>query len=510
MRQTVKWLSLALAGLAGTGLVTAGVLIQWPERAAGVKLAEEDGSRLTVSVVLDSLGFSFPEGLHENSNPYLDYIEKGTNLKLRILMPPAEGYNEKLNVIMSAPQRPDLLNVHSEVWLANYVKRQELMPLDELLKEHGPELLAKIPKEAWDKVTYNGRIYAVPSINETPGVELMYARKDWLDRLGLQPPRTLDEYYNVLKAFTYGDPDGNGKDDTIGLLLMENLGRTGPFFGAFGVQLDQWQEQGGQLVYTDVQPQTKQAIAFLRKLYAEGLIDPEFPINKIKTAEEKIASGKVGMFSAAWYDTRGPIDQHLKNDPSAEWIPLEYPIGPEGLSGTYASPLIREYNVIPATSEHAKEAIRLLNFIAGEGHLTLKLGFENQVWRKRNGQMETDFETHKQQIYRGIYSSLVDIPEPEITKRRLDSLGMQFHLYENLQRIEARLIPNRFNGLPTPAMGKYNQKLSELQDVFVRMIAGVTPLDQFEDYARWWEREGGREITAEVNNWYQAAKNRER
>ncbi|WP_235941415.1 extracellular solute-binding protein [Paenibacillus puerhi] len=509
-KRTLYRLALVLAGLSGVGILSLYAGNQWSDMASSTANEPDSTDRPTVSIVLDSLGLAFPEGLHENDNPYLDYLENGTKVKLRILMPPTEGYDEKLNVIMASSNRPDLLNVHSDVWVANYVKQQALMPLDELLERHGPDLLARIPQEAWDNVTYNGRIYAIPSINEARGVELIYARKDWLDRLGLKPPRTLDDYYEVLKAFTFEDPDGNGKDDTIGLLMTENLGRTGPFFGAFGVQLGQWLEKDGQLVFADVQPQTKQALAFLHKLYAERLIDPEFPINKNKNLEQKLVSGKVGMFSAAWYDTRGPLDLHLKSDPSAEWIPLEYPVGPGGKSGTYANPLVREYNVIPAHSAHGEEAIRVLNFIAGEGHSTLKLGFENEVWRSSGDEIETNFEEHLRHIYRGIYSSLVDVPEPLITKQRLDSLGKHFNLYDNLLRIESNLIPNRFNGLPTPAMGKYNQKLSELQGAFIRMIVGVTPLEQFEEYVQWWEREGGLEITTEVNEWYQTAHERER
>ncbi|SDC91024.1 putative aldouronate transport system substrate-binding protein [Paenibacillus sp. UNCCL117] len=510
MKRSVKQLLLITAGLAGIGILTVQASTQRPNKPPGTEQAQKEAGRPTVSIVLDSLGLAFPEGLHENDNPYLDYIEKGTNLRLRILMPPTEGYDEKLNVTMASANRPDLLNVHSDVWVANYVKQGALMPLDDLIDKYGPALRARIPQEAWDKVTYNGRIYAIPSLNEARGVELIYARQDWLDRLGLKPPRTLQEYEDVLRAFTYGDPDGNGKDDTIGLLTTENLGRTGPFFGAFGVQLGQWMERDGQLVYADVQPEMKQALAYLHKLYAERLIDPEFPINKNKNLEQKIVSGKVGMFSAAWYDTRGPLDLHRKNDPAARWIPLEYPVGPEGKSGTYASPLVREYNVIPAQSARGAEAVRFLNFIAGEGHHTLKLGFENEVWRASGDEMETNFDEHLRQIYRGIYSSLVEIPEPEITKKRLDSLGKHFNLYDNLQRIESHLIPNRFNGLPTPAMGKYNQKLSALQDAFIRMIAGVTPLDQFEAYAKWWEQEGGQEITREVNEWYRMTKKGER
>ena len=45
---------------------------------------------------------------------------------------------------------------------------------------------------------------------------LIIFRQDWLDKLGLKYPETLDDMKNVLIAFTNNDPDGNGKNDTYG------------------------------------------------------------------------------------------------------------------------------------------------------------------------------------------------------------------------------------------------------------------------------------------------------
>ncbi len=46
----------------------------------------------------------------------------------------------------------------------------------------------------------------------------MWIRQDWLDNLGLEVPRTWDEMAAVAEAFVTQDPDGNGEDDTIGIL----------------------------------------------------------------------------------------------------------------------------------------------------------------------------------------------------------------------------------------------------------------------------------------------------
>lgn len=490
---------------AGAVLVAAAALV-WALFLFGEAMhGGENAEKEKISIVINNLGATFPPGLNENENPYLDYIEKHTNLDISVTLPPNESYQEKLNIILSSGNLPDMLHVFDEVWVANYVKQGKLQQLDEYIDRYGTALKAKIPKEAWDKVTYDGHIYAVPSLNEVKGVELMYARKDWLDRLGLAPPRTLDEYERVIQAFTEDDPDGNGKNDTIGLLLTENLGRSSPFFGAFGTQLDQWLERDGQLVYSNIAPETKEALAFLRRLYEHKWIDPLFPLNRTKNLEEKVAAGQVGLFSATWYDTRGPIELNKKRDPNAEWIPLDYPFGPRGEKGVYASSIVRGFNVVPVGSQHTAAVIRMLDFIAGEGHRDLKLGFENQIWTMQDGHMVTNFDEHNKHFYRGIYSALVDVVEPELDKQRLDSLGEQFHLYDNLERIGQHLMPDRFTGTPTPAMSKYRVKLEAMQDAFVSIVVGAQPLDAFDDYVERWKREGGDEITREVNEWYRSA-----
>lgn len=458
-----------------------------------------------VSLVTNNLGLSFPQGMDENENPYLDYIEKSTGLNLKVTLPPSEVYQVKLDVIMASDNVPDLINSLNDVWVGTYVKQGQLLPLDDLIEKYGPDLKAHIPKEAWNRVRYDGKIYAIPSMNEIKGIEIMYGRKDWLDKLGLSTPTTVDEYFNVIKAFTWNDPDGNGVHDTYGLILSENLGRTSPFFGAFGTQLDTWLEKDGRLVNGSVLPETKEAVAYLAKLYTLGLIDSEFPLNRANSLGDKVRTGKVGLYSAAWYDTRGPIEANKKLDPKAEWIPLPYPVGPRGQKGVASSDPVRTYNVIPAKAQNPVGVIKLLNFIAGEGHKTLKLGFENHVWKMENGKIVTKFDEHNKDLYRGIYQSMLDYYEPDELQSRLESLGSSFHLFDNLRTVENNLYPNQFRGT-TPSMSNSINKLNALKDRLIRIIVGVEPIEAFDEYVKEWNQDGGAEITKEVNDWYRKEK----
>ncbi|WP_239330648.1 extracellular solute-binding protein [Paenibacillus sp. ACRRX] len=462
-----------------------------------------------VSIVINSLSFTYPDGLDENHNPYLTYIEEQTGLNIDVYMPPVTSYEDTLHTLISSDTNlPDMLSIYSKVRLSTYVQQNKLMPLEDWIEKYGPDLKRVIPQEAWDQVTFDGHIYAIPSSYLVNGNELMYVRQDWLDKLKLPRPVTLNDYKRVIKAFTTNDPDGNGKHDTYGLSMLAGLQYTSPLFGAFGIQLNQWTERNGELVFANTLPEMKEALSFFKELYQEKWIDPYFPLHTRQTMLANIEHGKIGLFAGAWYDTRGAIANNIKKDPKARWVSLDYPVGKNGKQGVEGSRLVHGYQVITRGSDHSADVIRLLNFIAGKGRETLILGFEHQVWTRKNGEIITNFKEHDKHLYRGIYSSLVNVHDPKLQKMRLDSYGKHYQLYDNIQRVEKHAVRDLFWGPSTPTMQKKWNALNEMQYDFINIIVGVEPIESFDAYVGRWRMYGGSQITKEVNAWYKTVPQR--
>jgi len=459
-----------------------------------VEAFQEDAP--AIRIVVDNR--DAPRGAGANRDPYLEYVEQNTRLKLKLITPNSGSYADFLNALMSSDDIPDLIHTDDPAWIAKYAEMGLLLPLDELLHNSvsGRKLLQLFPEEAWKASTFDGRIYAIPSLREVYGDEVMMARKDWLDALDLDPPETLEQYKRVMYAFTYGDPDRNLKNDTWGLTIMPgSLARTAPFFGAFGVprggnQIMQWKKQDDELVYSGILPETKRALEFLAELYAEGVLDREFILNKPASFYDKIINGQVGLFSAAWDDVIGPIAESMRRNPQAEWIRLPYPVGPDGQSGTANLNMVRSYTVIPRHSEHAREAISLLAFIAGDGHRTLKLGL--------TGEEERDSSV------REVLYALADPNDPEVRKEWLERLGGDGQLNENVEYIMQHARRSDFQGPPTPSMVKFGAQLLKLEnEMFAQIIMGMNPGQElFDKFSNEWIREGGWEIKHEVNKWY--------
>jgi putative aldouronate transport system substrate-binding protein len=341
-----------------------------------------------------------------------------------------------------------------------------------------------------------------------PADEIIYARKDWLDALNLDPPRTLEEYYRVMRAFTYEDPDRNGKNDTWGLTIMPaGLSRTAPFFGAFGVPrsdhaIRQWKLRNGELVYSGLLPETLEALRYLARLYGDGILDREFVLNKEAVFAEKITSGRVGLFAARWNETASILQDTLARNPQAEWIRLDYPVGRDGQQGTRQTDLLQAYNVIPAASSAAKarDAIRLLNEIAGPAHRELLLAADPAQFAL---QAPSSREVVRPADAHSSLYALANPDDPDTRGEWLDSLGEQLALEDNIGYAMEHALHSDFRGLPTPSMGKYADKLQKLEEeAFLKLIMGLEPRNDFDDFTKLWLSEGGWELSKEVNAWY--------
>lgn len=461
----------------------------------------------SIAIVINSWSFPFPTGLDENHNPYLDYIQRNVGLDVHVELPPVPSYEKMIDTIISMDQNhPDMISINSPIQFAKFVTQNKLQPLDHWIDEYGGDLKRLIPEELWNRVRYNGSIYAIPSGQLVQGKEVIYIRKDWLDKLNLPIPVTLEDYKATIKAFSEDDPDGNGKRDTYGFTMMKDLYHSSPFFGAFGVQLNQWTERGGKLVYANVLPEMEEALSFFADLYRHGWIDPDFPIYRSNVMNEKIIDGKIGMFSGAWYDTRGVIAQSLKKDPKANWITIDYPLGKKGKQGVGALNPVSGYQVVPKGSSYACEVIQFLNFIAGKGRTSLVLGFQNQVWDWKDGKIVSNFNEHDKHLYRGIYSALVNVDERWLLRARMDSYDKKFRLNENIEKLEKHVVQDAYGGPPPPTLVRKWNELNSLQEVFVKIVLGLESQNSFNDYVKQWYESGGTQVTKEVNEWHESHK----
>ena len=224
-----------------------------------------------------------PEG-----NMMQQLIEERFNVKIEIANI-SSADNEKLPLWFAEGNTADYVSVKlafgqslvDQGLLRSYPK--------EWLWEHAPEWADRMEAMFGDRLeremTYKGEAWALPYNNwaEVESSYLPLVRKDWMDNLNItEDPVTIDEHFELLKQFTYGDPDGDGKDDTYGMShisFVYGLGFSW-VFAAYGYQDKSFYVKDGQVIYTNSQDEYKQALKTLAEWYEAGVIDPTFATNK--------------------------------------------------------------------------------------------------------------------------------------------------------------------------------------------------------------------------------------
>ncbi|MBM3131197.1 MAG: extracellular solute-binding protein [Chloroflexi bacterium] len=328
------------------------------------------------------------------------------NLKYVILPTGADG-ETKLNAAAAANALPDFFQAVSTTTARNKLidlnKQGLIAPVDDLLKLMPNRAAARYNvSSSMALANLDGKQMGFVEVPNLPRREGLVIRKDWLDKLGLKTPTTMDELFVVAKAFTEKDPDGNGKNDTYGLggFFDDSWGpgsRFAFFFGAYGVP-DLWNWADASNFGLSVRnPGFYKALVEFRKWNEAKVIDPDWATIKRDEFRIRWPQGRYGImwedFAALSMAANYP--KFDKNFPNGEWIAIPAPKGPEG-KAYYGA-----FGGVGATFAVSKKAAdagkgpaiaRLLEWMASpEGYYLCGFGVEGVNYKfDKDGNVTTD------------------------------------------------------------------------------------------------------------------------
>ncbi|GAA3239058.1 extracellular solute-binding protein [Nonomuraea helvata] len=239
-------------------------------------------------------------------------VEKFLGKKLQITWVPNAEYADKVNVTLASGNVPQLMVVdpHGPA----FVKAAQAGAFWDLTDK-----LDKYPNlKPTDKLrvlnaSINGKSYTIPRMRPMLRSAVMI-RKDWLEKLDLKLPESVDDLYTIAKAFTEKDPDGNGKKDTYGLIIPKWPGKyasSSPYdtletwFGA----PNGWGERNGKLVPGFDTPEFLEANKFLKKMIDEGLVNPDFASYDTAKWDDPFFQGKGGIIIDVNVRSRALLDK---------------------------------------------------------------------------------------------------------------------------------------------------------------------------------------------------------
>lgn len=238
---------------------------------------------------------------------------------------PVVDFDKLLQQRAASKNLPDV-TINDMGSLGNYQSQGLLQPIDKKALAGTSEITGT----AWSgAVGTDGKVYGIPFSRQAQG---MFIRKDWLAKVGMKAPKTWAELLDVAKAFTDKDPDGNGKNDTYGLLVP---GSTNNGYLAWFASNFIWQG-GGDIVasrgggkYEAVADSTAnvKTVTWLKGLYCSSKVTQ--PGSLTMTTGDSypfFTQGKVGISLTGPYEF--PLFDKTPGKDKLEVIPA--PKGPDG------------------------------------------------------------------------------------------------------------------------------------------------------------------------------------
>jgi len=329
-----------------------------------------------------------------SEHPFYQTLEQKTNTKVEFQHPSGE-VAEQFNLLLASRKLPDLIYYN---WFtvpkgpASLVKDNVIIRLNELIKTHAPNLnkyLEEHPELVKEISLDDGTIYTVPSLDPDAQSAAYIGptyRKDWLERVGLGVPTTIDDWHAVLKAFKETDMNGNGEKDEIPLLL-NNLDA---WSSAWGVSTS-FINDNGTVKYGPIEPGFKSFLIEMNKWFEEGLIDKDYLATDAKLRDAKVTGEKLGTF--VWYVASGLgryMDQMADVNPDFALAGAPFPVlerNEKNRLGLGSPPFIGEGTAITSAAANPEKIIRWLDFAySPEGRMMANFGVEGVSYTLVDGE----------------------------------------------------------------------------------------------------------------------------
>lgn len=433
------------------------------------------------------------------SSPMIPIIEEYTGYTVEYeSLPAGEEGTTKMMLLLASGTSYDLVNVNPDMFdkaLASHA----VMPLNELLAS-APNLMAAVPEDStsWDRVTgEDGLIYGVPQKLPTGGpVNAIAVRKDLLDAAGIAMPTTADELYEALVAIRETYPD-------MIPLTTDSACSLPPVISAFNCY-QSWYEVDGVYLPPQLRPEYREYIEYVRKLYTEGLLDPEFPANDSSTRLAKFTSGKAVMTFFGSHEGPGFYSALEEAVPGAQVDYLPFLKDSSGQAGVEVSLGLEKVCFIPKSAAHPEDAMAWIDaFMANFKAIYIgEEGVDHEVVNGEYRPIMPAFGTHDTVWW--FMPAVVEAEAPtwwqarvrkseEVERGYMDTFALKV---DGLNIVESPL------SMVTP-----NEELTELQNVagtnwnveMIKIITGAVSMEDYDKALEQYKADGGDRIVELAN-----------
>lgn len=327
-------------------------------------------------------------------------IEKATGVDVVFECPPDDS-EDAYKMMVASGKLPDVIMWTHSAATVRMFEDGTVIDLTELIAEHAPNLskiYSERPELRREVETSDGRLYYFPSINPMQTVEEIcrksyqgfIIREDWLNKLGLDYPGTIDGWYEVLTAFKTRDPNGNGFQDEIpydGQSLY-------CFAPAFGVLNTFCVKPDGTVAFGPMEAEYKAYLQTMNKWYAEGLLGSNCLIHSDSWLSENIVNNLTGAFLGLDNAWRYYLPQIQETAPDASLLAVPWLRNTQ--TGQRYTPrkemaghMATTVTVITSACKNPEAAVKFIDYMySEEGSSLLTWGVEGESWEWVDGKKQ--------------------------------------------------------------------------------------------------------------------------
>lgn len=468
------------------------------------------------------------------NNRYVAAAEKALNIKIKYLWlknDADKGYEKQLRLAITAGEIPDMFIVTNQNDLVQLAESGLIMPVDDVVDKYfttwDKEIQSSDGGKLYEMAMYDGQCYGIPcNISDTDTFSYIWLRKDWMEKLNLEAPKTMDDLRNIMLAFK--EAKLGGSENTYGMVIDKDLYySTRGLFAGFGAYPEFWvEDENGGLVWGGTQENVKKALTYLNGLYNDGLLDKEFITQSNTDAKALMFNSQAGILYAGHWLAHDLQKLH-DNDPESDWICVALPSETGAPVEQYLTPVKRGWIVINESYEHPEVAakIRALCTFAAQG------GICDGTWWFSNDQAQALEPFQASVSSWDNYNTYLNLLEcydkggdtsvlraKAITYWNNLTSGSSIWAWEHMfgngettpmvvlrDAIEnERIHYDGFLGAQNEFMqDRWSVIKDEQLTAFTKIIIGEVGVEEgFADWLKTFDSMGGTQITRDVNEWY--------
>lgn len=489
---------------------------------------------------------NMPDNDTYTDNAYTRYIKSVINVQnVDVFEATDSQYDTNVSMAISMGNLPDIMVVSSQDEVEQLAEAGLIEDLTEsynnCISDKVKDMYESYGESLKDMVTYDGKIMALPETNITDGPNLVWLRKDWMDKLGLSEPRTIDDVVNIVKHFISDDPGNNGTDEsgkpnTVGLAVDTDVtgecGYSSEFlldiiFACFGAYPKQWiMDDDGEIVYGSVTEEAKEALSYISGLYSQGVIDNDFLLRTSTNICELIENGLCGSFFGPWWAPNNPLVNAVSKNPDADWQPYLIATDTDGTTSYHSQNPCYKYVVVRKGYEHPEIAAKMISVMFDKVRFDCTDSEEFTNYYQLNVEptarplsINVDYNNALSICYRNIDAAISGRKNPDSLEllersyydacsayiKNADKTSTQWAAY--MSRIKAcsliaqdniKVVDSLYFKTTDTMKSRWWRLKAKEKEAYLKIISGEEDVSYFDTFVKEWKEQGGETITAEV------------